>query len=62
MLRCKASYLKPPEPPQPEAYRYYDYNYEEPEEDEDEEIGEVHIPIMIFILGFITLALVHPLE
>jgi len=64
MLRCRASYIKQPEPPQPisepepEEVMYY---YKEPEVVEGY-TTDIHLPIMVFIVGFITLALLHPLE
>lgn len=56
MLRCKASYIKQPPPdPEPEV---------EPVPLPEPYVSEVdvHLPIMIFILGFVTLAVLHPLE
>jgi hypothetical protein len=68
MLRCKASYIKQPKPPQPEPeptpplepIYYYKEEYQ-PEEVEGY-VSDIHVPIMVFIIGFITLALLHPLE
>jgi hypothetical protein len=67
MLRCKASYLKQPEPPQPVPApepQQYIYQYKEAYQPEVVEgyTTDIHLPIMVFIVGFVTLALLHPLE
>ena len=58
MLRCRASYIKTPDPPlaEPDPPEQY---IAEPEPDPE---PELHVPLMIFIIGSIVLALLDPLE
>jgi hypothetical protein len=54
MLRCRASYIKTPDPP-PQYIKEPEQYIEEPE-------PELHVPLMIFIIGSVVLALIDPLE
>jgi hypothetical protein len=53
MLRCRASYIKTPDPPQAPPQHYIAEPDPEP---------ELHVPLMIFIVGSLVLALIDPLE
>jgi len=55
MLRCRASYIKTPDPPQAPPQHYI----AEPDPDPE---PELHVPLMIFIVGSLVLALIDPLE
>ena len=58
MLRCRASYIKTPDPP-PQYIKEPEQYIEEPEPEPE---PELHVPLMIFIIGSVVLALIDPLE